>query len=205
MYHKPEIQDNSVLPLIVHEPNMEFNQWVYERVQPYLTGRILEIDSNEGYISPVARKNGTSVEVSTHEVLLRQDQAHNKEVCKTYDTIIDLNALQNPYLQTQFLRPYTNFLNRGSYFITSIPAKTALYKGLDVGFRAWKRKNKKFATAIMNNQFELVKIRFYQACLDYNQELNTSNHYNERVKKFVDLIDSIKPQGLSMLVIAIKV
>ena len=43
----------------------EFNQWMYEAIEPYLKGKILEVGSGIGNISRYAIKKGKPITLTT--------------------------------------------------------------------------------------------------------------------------------------------
>lgn len=156
--------------------------WIFERIQPFVCGKVLEI--GEELMTPLLEANGISTAVSDDE---------------PYDTVIALEAGKQ---DRSVITGYVELLKPGGHFITIIPARTALFNELDQGFRTWKYKNIGHIHKLLRRDCRIIKTRFFLADQNITVAIRLANKYNERVALFKNANNKLN--GLSIIVIGQK-
>jgi SAM-dependent methyltransferase len=126
-----------------------FNRWMFERVQPWVGDRVLEIGSGIGNLSQFLVDRPTVVLTDTSAEYLerlreRFRDTPNVEVMRLYlptpegpvadrrfDTIVCLNVLEHVADDVGSLKAMRRLLDQGGRLVLLVPALRALYGSLD--------------------------------------------------------------------------
>jgi SAM-dependent methyltransferase len=134
-----------------------FNQWMYQRIRPWIGDRVLEVGSGLGNLSQflVDRPSVVLTDVATPYLSrLRERFGHlpNVEVLRLYlptvdvplstrrfDSIVCLNVLEHVADDVGSVVAMRSLLERGGRLILLVPALRALYGSLDRALRHVRR------------------------------------------------------------------
>ena len=144
----------------------KFNRWMYQQVQPWMGGKILEIGSGIGNLSEFFLDDGADITLSDirkHycDELKRRFSGHKslKEVVvldlvhpdfdqqyasyfNTYDSAFALNVVEHIEDDTLAMQNLYKLLKPGGRVLILVPAGPALYNGIDrslLHFRRYRR------------------------------------------------------------------
>jgi hypothetical protein len=173
--------NESISPQIVSSPN-PFNERLFEIIEPWLKGRVLEIDSTPDSISTVFIQKGLPIHLSTSDKTMRAqlktlyqgmenarhvhsinfhrvdfEQAYLEEKVKIFDTVLALNKhcdFRMAYNARQVLK------ERGRLILLA-PAYTAMYHGLQEDLDDWKRYNRQSINKLLTDDMEILLTRFF--------------------------------------------
>src|SRR5882724_10957402 len=133
------------------------NHWMFERVKPYIRGRVMEIGSGTGDLAAVCFQDQISMYLSdedeTYRDLLNErfaDEESLKGVMSVnlkdadfenryanyigvFDTIVALDITKPVTIETLAISNCAKLLRKGGYLFIHLPVHTALYNGLDLG------------------------------------------------------------------------
>jgi hypothetical protein len=175
-------------------------QWLFERVKDFIAGRVLEIAEGEGIIAPVCKQNGIHVDVMGIDLADEEFEERYVELLGMYDTLIVLHAGEQIKNDRNIVTNTTQLLKQGGHLITRLPAYTALFNGLDQGFRGWKRFNLEYINKVLRKDYSIMKTRYFMIVNDL-QPQPWINKYSERVKLFnTDNSTGFNATGLSIIV-----
>ena len=159
----------------------KLNKWIFQRIEPFLTGKVLEIDE----LSRISRYYEGEHYQLNWQPTGQQNQNGNilSEYSETYDTIIFLrditSSLNNEILQGALCK----LLNIEGCLIAFAKANSALYNGTNQGINEWKKQNLNFIKANVGGQYQIEKVRYFTIGQIPEPETN-SQEYQERVADF---------------------
>jgi 2-polyprenyl-3-methyl-5-hydroxy-6-metoxy-1,4-benzoquinol methylase len=139
-----------------------FNQWMYEVIRPYISGRILEIGSGTGNISQYFINAGDMITLSdynqNHLKILNGKFSSYNNVCdilqidisenniashsnlsKSFDTIFLLNVLEHIEKEDLALKNCNGLLKTGGKIIVLVPAYSYLFSKMDERLEHFRR------------------------------------------------------------------
>lgn len=169
-----EIDSEGLETLDVISDAVKFNNWMYQTIRPFCSGRILEIGSGIGNISALfihsnqtitlsdIRENYTSLLVkkftnhaNLEEVVLLDLVAENFQekyasYLETFDTIFALNVVEHIEDDKQAIENCKLLLKKGGRLIILVPAYQSLYNVFDQELFHFRR----YTTRSLKNIFE---------------------------------------------------
>jgi 2-polyprenyl-3-methyl-5-hydroxy-6-metoxy-1,4-benzoquinol methylase len=161
------------------------NQWIYEKIEHYTKGSILEVVSGNGGMSSVFIQQRTPLSLSDPEEryckslrnkfsneptvagihridLLQEDfEVKNVSLLGSFDTVFSLNVAEHTPINKMAVSNANKLLAPGGYLIAYTPVYTALYNELDPGFNHWHRHNKEIIKNMLPKTFEIIKMRYF--------------------------------------------
>jgi len=181
------------------------SRWIFERVKDFVSGRVLEIANGDGIVSPICKKHGIEVEVIDIDLIDKNFEEKHQALILAYDTIIVLNAREQIKKNNKYIiSNCAQLLKQGGHLITRLPAQTALFNGLDQGFKQWKHYNFEYINKLLRKDCRILKTRYF--LVDHNQQTQMIRigKYNERVTLFNEWNSYSMLMGLSMIVVGQK-
>jgi hypothetical protein len=179
-------------------------EWIFERAKAFVAGRTLEIAVGEGLVAPVCEGNGIKMEVMRIDLADEDFEERDEGLMGTYDTVIALGVGEQMKNNRHIVSNCTYLLKRGGHLITRLPAQTALFNGLDQGFRRWKRYNLEYINKVLRPDCRMLKTRYFLVNHYQQTPTNQNGRYSERVTLFNESNSNGMLTGLSMLVIGQK-
>jgi SAM-dependent methyltransferase len=165
----------------------KFNQWMYQTIQPFCQGRILEIGSGIGNISQFFLEDKADLTVSDirtnycqilhskfshfpnlNEVIqlnLVEDDFDTKyiDLFGTFDTIFALNVIEHIKEDTRAIQNCRKLLKPGGTLIILVPAYQWLYNNFDENLEHYRRYTAKTLYQSSGNSWKLVKQQYFNA------------------------------------------
>ena len=201
---------------------------MFERVKPYIRGRVLEVGSGAGDLAAVCFQQGIPMYLSDGNEAQRSflkerfsGQAGLKGVIPinlsdtdfdtryahflgVFDTIVALNV-SSPLVESSLsLSNCNKLLRRGGYFFIVAPAHAALYNGLDQGLKYWYNYNLTLINKLLFFDFDVIKARYFNLG-ESSFASDPVTRYNKYVPLFrVEGSLAIPPKGLCVLVVGKK-
>lgn len=198
----PAIISSEQIPEKEIKPELSLSEWIFERIRPFVGGRILEIDNGEGKIAPFCRKRG--IEIIVTPIESHTTPCENIQI--EFDIVIDLHTVYRFASHAQSIIKHTTFLRKEGLFIMQLPFLTALYEGLDTGYKEWKWQNGKLLNQLLNSQFNVLKTRCF--IITDNPPLISpqSVKYKEKVTLFnPNQTLGFNQRGLSAIIVCQKI
>lgn len=161
-----------------------FNNWIYQSIRPWVTGKVFEIGSGIGNITSLIVNDGFQVMVTetdeTYLDILKQkfkgdqsvlhilpldlvdDDFDNKfhHLFQSFDTVIAINVIEHIEDDHTAFQNAQKFLKQGGRLIVLVPNSGFLYNGLDKNLSHFKRYSKKKINNILN-QIGLIQEDFF--------------------------------------------
>jgi hypothetical protein len=177
------------------------SRWIFERVKEFVGGRVLEIANGEGIVAPVCKQHGIEMEVMEIELVDEEFEERYDALMGAYDTLIVLNAGEQIKKDKHIVSNCMQLLKQGGHLITRLPAQTALFNGLDQGFRQWKYNNLEYINKLLRKDCRILKTRYF--LVDHYQQTPTIQigKYNERVTLFNESNSNGIINGLSIIAV----
>jgi len=155
-----------------------FNRWMFNTIQPYCHGRILEIGSGVGNISAYFINANQDISLSDIRVGYRETlkktfpkqsvydvdivdpefELHQKSLLGTFDTCFALNVVEHVKDDHLAIRQMLKLLKPGGQLIILVPAYQALYNPIDHSLGHYRRYTKKSLGALLKPYGELEKL-----------------------------------------------
>lgn len=187
--------------ILIADAGISLQQWLYDRVEKFISGRVLEIAEGSGIIAPICEDH---VEVEQIDLGDEDFEERYAEMIGAYDTLIVLHAGEQFKNDRNIAFNAALLLKQGGHIITRLPARTALYNGLNQGFRHWKRNNLEFISHVLRKDFSIMKTRYF-IIADELQTAEWITKYSERVTLFnTENVTGLNAKGLSMIVVGRK-
>jgi hypothetical protein len=178
------------------------NEWVFEMINPYLKGRILEIESGIESLSSVFIENGIALHLSNSDIGTRQilrekfkensliksihkidlrcenfEQAYGA-IFGAFDTLIALNIAENTHLDQKSVINARLLLRKQGHLITVTPAQTTLYYDFREHWDDLDKYNKKCIKHLLNDNLEILKTWYFNTSKSiHNVKLNYKGLY----------------------------
>lgn len=194
------ISQNTALPTT----DIPLSEWIFERVREYVTGSVLEIGTATGNLAPICLQNNITADVISINLADESFDENYAGLIGAYDTVIALHEAAQIINNRGILFNCKKLLKPGGHLITRLPARTALYKGLDQGFRRWKIYNLEFINKVLRKDFSIMKTRYFIVAKDQPSPQWISK-YSERVTLIkTDKATGFNETGLSIIVVGKK-
>lgn len=182
-----EIDNEGIETLSVLAHADKLNLWFYETIQPFCTGKILEIGSGIGNISQFFIQNKNDIHLSDlranyleslterfpnfqktyfHSLDLVDvdfDTKH-KDKFDSFDTIFALNVVEHIFDDQQAIKNCYKLLKKEGRLIILVPAYQSLYNRFDTELEHYRRYNQKALNRLFTSaQFKLVHNQYFNA------------------------------------------
>ena len=181
------------------------SRWIFERVQSFITGQVLEVNSGAGNLATYCSQQ--NIHTGVLPVNLYDDPLNtlHADLLNTLDTLIALHAAQNVVSYPQVITNCAKMLKKEGHLIIQLPTCTALYNGLNQGFRRWKLYNMQFIHKILSPHFRIMKTRYFMITDNDSPSSQQATKYSERVTQFnrANATD-FNQTGLSVIVVGRK-
>lgn len=184
-FNQKEIDQEGLEILEVISKAKKLNGWMFETIQPYCNGKVLEIGSGIGNISEffVNKKNDISVsdlrenyrtilkskfnlpdtKVLDLDIVDLDFDNKSKHLLNTFDSVFSLNVVEHIKDDDLAIKNMVKLLKPGGHLVILVPAHQALYNNFDVTLEHYKRYNKKSLTQLMQNYGEVITSFYFNA------------------------------------------
>lgn len=180
--------------------DIPLSEWIYERVREFVTGRVLEIATGSGNLAPICMQNNLTTDVMPIDLTDESFDENYAQLLGAYDTVIALHIADQIAGNRLIAANCKMLLKPGGHLITRLPARTALYKGLDQGFRRWKIYNLEYINKVLRRDYSIMKTRYFIIAGDLPAPAWVSK-YSERVTLInADKATGFNHAGLSIIV-----
>ncbi len=179
------------------QPPMEvksLNQWIFEKIRPYLKGRVLEMESGAGTFSEIFVEREIRIHLSesdrdcrkllrerfkenpimraVHKIDFHQNsfEAAYSELTGVFDTVVFLNAVEKPPIDSMAVANASLLLRKGGHLIILAQAHTSLYQGLGNGWEEWKRYNREDLKSLLKSDYEVLMARYFNLPSTFSQK-----------------------------------
>ncbi len=162
-----------------------FNRWMYESVEPYCKGKILEVGSGVGNISsffldskkeitltdlrPVYRKTLIKKFRLSSEKVIDLDIAHPEfkttyaHLLNSFDSVFALNVVEHIKDDVLAIENMYSLLKQGGQMLVLVPAYQGLYNDIDLALEHYRRYNSKSLSQLMSNWAPIKKSFYFNA------------------------------------------
>ena len=183
IYKEIDEEGETTLNVIAAADN--FNEWVFNTIQPYCKGEILEIGSGVGNISNYFINSGASISLSDIrnnycDILTKKfhkkpnvrsiqnidlvadnfEQVHAKQI-NQFDTVFALNVIEHIEDDLLAIANCKKLLKKGGTLIILVPAYKVLYNRFDKELFHYKRYLKKEMIQLFHDNALIIKESFY--------------------------------------------
>lgn len=166
----------------------KFNSWMYDTIQPYCKGNILEIGSGIGNISMCFLENKKKITLSdireSYVLELRQKfksyssltdvilldlvcpdfEIKYESFLESFDTIFALNVVEHIENDELAIRNCKKLLKKNGTLIILVPAYQRLYNVFDKELYHYRRYTKKTLNPLfINEQLQIVSSKYFNA------------------------------------------
>jgi hypothetical protein len=202
--NKPQIKQHDSM-VLTQEVSNSLNNWIYERVKPYISGRALEIANYEGSIASICKHEGIDIEVMSMNLADDLFDTSNSLLFRVFDSIAVFQESKQIVYNENIVANINKLLKQRGYLLIQIPARTALYNGLEQGLEDWKLYNWQYINRVIGNGYDLLEVRCFIVSENMNPIIQKASKYLKRVTVFSSNNASAYIQaGLSMLIVCRK-
>lgn len=192
-----------VLPTFLQKDQdiAKLNRWIFDIIYPYVKGRTLELGSANGGISAMFIERNLPIhltdEHSVNRLSLQKRFAGAQSIRVIHDisfddplfdrvyadnagvflTLIAVNIAEHGYYKAEMIRRSKYFLQVGGHFMLAMASNAVLFHKSDSWLQDLKQYNLKEVQKFMGDEFEILKMRFFNLSVDShsldNSHLNT--------------------------------
>jgi 2-polyprenyl-3-methyl-5-hydroxy-6-metoxy-1,4-benzoquinol methylase len=162
-----------------------FNQWMFDRIRPFIKGRVLEIGSGIGNISNLLLNTQKEVALSDYstaylDILRRNFSSHPhlsgllsidlvdprfdekfSSFFGSFDTVIALNVIEHIQDDDLAIGNCKKLLKKGGHFIILVPAYPLLYNRFDKELGHYRRYTKRTLGLALSRHFTVAQNRYF--------------------------------------------
>jgi len=170
-FHFKQVDPEGLHTLEAISDAVRFNQWMFEQVQPFMRGRILEIGSGIGNISKYFTAEGTDITLSDirenycqalrtkfpKQKVLSLDLVHPDfaneyaGILNSFDSAFALNVVEHIEDDALALQNMVSLIKPGGSVLILVPAGQYLYNEIDKGLLHFKRYSMKQLLELFKN------------------------------------------------------
>ena len=159
-----------------------FNYWMYQQIEPYIKGDVLEIGSGIGNISAFIRTDGavtlSDVSARYRDLLLEHypdrqvielDLVHPdfnstyEHLLASFDVVFALNVVEHVEDDHRALLNMSALLKKGGVMVVLVPACQALYNRFDESLGHYRRYTLQTLQSAMTAQLQVVQSHYFNA------------------------------------------
>jgi SAM-dependent methyltransferase len=165
---------------------MQFNEWLFQTIEPYLNGRVLEVGSDFNTLSSVFVQRGRRVHLSTSNKALREqlkvhyqgveavrkvhsinfhrsdfEHAYSLETASIFDTILILNPMENGTFDDKVVQNARYLLKEKGRLILLTPIFTAVYNGLELKQDELKHYDRPAVKQLLTDEMGILATRYF--------------------------------------------
>lgn len=160
-----------------------FNEWMYDTIAPFCSGRILEIGSGIGNISHYFLKNERDIVLSDIRdnyctILKNTFKDYNPEIVTVniadvdfdkkyqhligkFDSIFSLNVIEHIEDDQLAIKNCKKLLKENGKIIILVPAYNTLYNGFDKSLEHYRRYTAKTLNKLLGAEFKLEHTNYF--------------------------------------------
>jgi SAM-dependent methyltransferase len=206
-------------------------KWIYETIQSFVKGELLELGSRSGNITDYFVRGKFQLRISDPErqychllkqkyintpgiISLHRVDPENGSFERTYsgylakfDTVIILNRVKSVPANPTALPNIKKLLRKEGHLIMFLPAYAALYEESDQGIEDWRRANRRYIQSLLGSSIKHLKTQFFRIIESGSApKRDTMSLYREQVPFFSAQDDAAYPEtGLFMIAIIKKI
>lgn len=186
-----------IFPTFIQIPDefSRLSKWMFEMIEPYIKGKVLEVDSGTGSISSVFAENTIPVHLSDPDKknrdFLREKfkdiisikEIYNIDFLRTdfeqyystlngvFSTIVALNISEHGFYKQAAQQNAAKILRKNGHLIIAVPPFTAVYSDLEISPEEWKIYNRKSLKQRLSG-FQILKTRYFSLVENIPQPLS---------------------------------
>lgn len=180
-FHFKEIDVEGQTTLEAIDKADNFNEWMYQTIKPYCTGKVLEIGSGIGNISRYFLRDQfditfSDIRTSYCEVLIQKFPASkiveldlvdadfdNKfaSLLGTFDTVYALNVVEHIKDDNLAIQNAKKLLKDGGNIIILVPAYQSLYNRFDVVLEHYRRYTSGTLNTLIGKHFKIIHSQYF--------------------------------------------
>lgn len=184
-FNQKEIDQEGLEILEVISKAKKLNRWMFETIEPYCKGAVLEIGSGIGNISEFFVNKNNDISVSdlreNYRTILKSKfnlpdtkvldldivdldfDTKSKHLLNKFDSVFSLNVVEHIKDDDLAIKNMVKLLKPGGHLVILVPAHQALYNNFDVTLEHYKRYNKNTLTRLMENYGEVISSFYFNA------------------------------------------
>lgn len=181
-----EIDNEGLDTLKVISESNHLNEWVYHTIQPFLSGRVLEIGSGIGNITSYAVEDKLTITASdirsnycklliekfdgnkflqaVYQIDIVHPDFENeyRNLLNSFDTVFAINIVEHVENDSLAIQNCRKLLQTGGTLIILVPAYPALYNRFDLELKHFRRYTIKTLSQLLSNEaFSISKIHYF--------------------------------------------
>lgn len=184
-FNRKDVDQEGLDILDVVAKAKKLNNWMYETIEPFCKGAVLEVGSGTGNISEFFVNNKYDISVSdlreNYRIILKDKfnlpenkvldldivapdfDIKSKELLNTFDSVFSLNVVEHIKDDDLAIKNMVKLLKPGGNLVILVPAYQALYNNFDTTLEHYRRYNKKSLTKLMGNYGEIISSFYFNA------------------------------------------
>lgn len=177
-------QSDPTFSLEVMAESVNYNEWIYKLMKPYLGARVLELGAGIGNLTPLfLREDRDVVAIDIDENLIQQhrinvqpserlqvscisiqDLAAARKNRGAFDSVVSSNVLEHipDGIEYEVIQSMYDILKNGGYAIHWVPAFQAIFGSLDESFGHYRRYTRAMAIALFHEAgFRVISCEYW--------------------------------------------
>jgi SAM-dependent methyltransferase len=178
-------QDLGLSTLISLREADRFNEWMFEAIRPYISGKTLEIGSGIGNISTILVRHQIPLYVSDHtdeyvgrlrnkfattdlvkgiftiDLTEKHFETAHAEIIGTFDTVFALNVIEHIWDDSRAILNCRRLLKPGGRLVILVPALPILFNNLDRGLDHHRRYSSQSLRQLLSGSFRVTEMKYF--------------------------------------------
>lgn len=176
-----ETEQTNTLTLLLLEGADAYHRWIFERMRPFLKGKVLEVGCGIGNLTGLLLHQGKvlATDVNEHylEIVREKYKGHpnligtllwdirsdpSDELRQTFDAVVCSNVLEHIDDDLTVLRHFHQLLSRKGRLILLVPALKWLFNELDKDLGHFRRYSRKeLVSKIEQSHFRILDLTYF--------------------------------------------